>query len=211
MIQTIFAEIFFIFRIVIATPRRYLLIVSLSAFFIFSPSIVKAGQCFAVQEGFKENFCFFMSDKDHICNNCLNMVLPQNYILSQGEYLVNEGSAESSGSLVRLSNSDIFFNSVNGQPVLDKETKEITKKSTKNSPGNYFYELIRRDPLIPFLFGMRAGGLCLGLFSSLTQQHHNRRDRGRASKADSPFFRVRCMNSLAFLAHFSSRIAESST
>jgi hypothetical protein len=53
--------------------------------------------------------------------------------------------------------------------VLYKKADEITQKPAKDSAGNYFYQLLHREPLIPFLWGNITGVLFLGLIFIFTQ------------------------------------------
>jgi len=133
---------------------------------IFLPSVVKADDMSIINEGFKQNFSFFVLDKNLITNDIGNKTLDRNNVLSQQNLSINKSSSECSSSLIKISDSYVFFDSVKGKAMVYQCLDEIAHKTAENSKGKICYVINQLFHRPAFTFAL--GGIVTSLILELT-------------------------------------------
>jgi hypothetical protein len=132
-------------------------------FFVFFPCLVEAFELGSWDKGFKKDFGLFVSDKSIPIYDIIRHVVARVDVFSKEEYFHNEGFAEKSSGFVKLSDFYVFFNSINGKAMLNKDANQVPQNATrerKTKISDIFRELVH-DP--PFMFSL--GGIIMGLFA----------------------------------------------
>jgi hypothetical protein len=151
-------------------------------FLVLFPCLVEAFEFVQWNERFKKDFGLFVSDKSIPIYDIVGHVVASVDVFSKEKYFHNEGFPEKSSGFVEFSDFYVFFNSINGKAMLNKDTDEITKNPAENCETNIRYIIDELAPRPSFMFVLGAiimGLFCIFVFHFTQRSHH--REAGAVS------------------------------